>query len=497
MTVIATKWIKNPKIYEINTWPWFQSLSEIYNTSITLNNIPDEVFNHEIKCFDVVWLMGVWERSPASKKIALEHPDLQKEYHKVLHDFKDEDVIGSPYAVYYYHIDNKLGGVDGIIKFRSQLKEMGIQLILDYVPNHISVDSLWTFENNLFIEGTLDDLMSHPYDFFSISEKIFAHGRDPNFPSWTDTIQINAFSEAARQKTIKTLLNIAELCDGVRCDMAMLLTNDVFRRTWGEKAGEPPEKEFWEEIIPAVKEKYPNFIFIAEVYWDMEWDLQQQGFDFCYDKRLYDRLAHGNANTINDHLKAEWKYQSKLVRFIENHDEMRAIEKFGEEKSKAAAIIALTLPGARLVYNGQTRGNRIKLPVQLGRIPFEETNNTIFEFYQDLFKSIPGREYGVGSWSLCESKLVKSNDSSFTDIISYLWWINDDYRLIVVNYSPNSSEAHIKISPFHFDTNRWIFTDLLKHKSYIYSGNNLYKYGLYIELKAWEGYIFDIKKESN
>ena len=94
-------WIKNPKIYEINTWPWLNSLSEIYNVSIKLGNVPDKVFNQEIKIFDAVWLMGVWERSPASKKIALEHPELQKEYHKALHDFKDSDVVGSPYSIYY------------------------------------------------------------------------------------------------------------------------------------------------------------------------------------------------------------------------------------------------------------------------------------------------------------------------------------------------------------------------------------------------------------
>lgn len=495
MSTKHIEWVKNPKILEINTWPWLHFLSEIYNNPITLENIPDGFFNQEISLFDAVWFMGVWERSPASKKIALEHPDLQKELHEALHDFKDSDVIGSPYAVYYYHVDKNIGGIDGLNKTRSQLNEKGIHLILDYVPNHVSVDSLWTFEPNLFIKGTLDDLMTHPYDFFSIGKNIFAHGRDPVMSTpWTDTIQINAFSEEVRQKTINTLLNIAKLCDGVRCDMAMLMTNKVFSRTWGEKAGLPPDKEFWEEIIPAVKKKYPNFLFIAEVYWDMEWELQQQGFDFCYDKRLHERLAHENADAVREHLKADWVYQSKLIRFIENHDELRAIEKFGEEKSRAAAIIALTLPGARLIYEGQTRGYKIKLPVQLGRSPFEQDSKNILDFYQDLLKSIPGREFGNASWSLCNIKSVNSNDSTYSNIISYLWWINDIYRLIVVNYSPSPSKAHVRISPFHFDTSPCRFTDLLHQKSYTYNGKDLYKYGLYVELEAWQGHIFDINK---
>ncbi|MFX0104234.1 MAG: alpha-amylase family glycosyl hydrolase [Candidatus Hodarchaeota archaeon] len=496
MSIEHTEWVKNPKIYEINTWPWLYSLSEINNSSITLDNIPEKVFNQEIKYFDAVWLMGVWERSPASKKIALEDPDLQKEYHKALSDFRDEDVVGSPYSVYYYHVDDNIGGIDGLMSFRKKLADRNIKLILDYVPNHVSIDSLWTFESDLFIEGDLDDLMSHPYDYFSIREKVFAYGRDPNFPSWTDCIQINSFSERARQKTINTLLSIAEFCDGVRCDMAMLMTNNVFSRTWSEKAGSPPEKEFWEEIIPSVKQKYPNFLFIAEVYWDMEWELQQQGFDFCYDKKLYERLTHGNSNTIRDHLNAEWVYQSKLIRFIENHDELRAVEKLGENKSQAAAIIALTLPGARLVYEGQTHGYKIKLPVQLGRSPFEEDNKNLSDFYQELLKIIPGREYGNGSWSLCKIESVSPEDSSFSNILSYLWWVDETYRLVVVNYSPYPSKSHVRISPFHFDTYKWDFIDLLHKKSYTYNGEDLYKYGLYVNLNEWQGHIFEIKKAS-
>ncbi|MFX0004417.1 MAG: alpha-amylase family glycosyl hydrolase [Candidatus Hodarchaeota archaeon] len=494
MPLRKTNWINNPKVLEINAFPWLFSLSEIYNTQINLKNIPEQIFNQEIKLFDAVWLMGVWERSPASKKIALEHPDLLREYHKTLDDFRDEDVIGSPYSVYYYHVDKNIGGIDGLKEFREKLVEKNVKLILDYVPNHVSIDSLWTFESELFIKGTLDNLMSHPYEYFSIGEKIFAYGRDPNFPPWTDTIQINAFSKEARKKTINTLLNIAEICDGIRCDMAMLMTNKVFSKTWGEKAGIIPDKDFWEEIIPAVKKEYPNFVFIAEVYWGMEWELQQQGFDFCYDKKLYDRLIYENVNAIKDHLKAEWAYQSKLVRFIENHDEVRAIEKFGEEKSLAAAIIATTLPGMRLIYEGQIFGYKIKTPVQLRRQPIEEKNDHVLNFYRNLLNTIPSEEFMDPNWSICEAKPIDDNSDSFLNIIAYLWWVDNNYRLVIVNYSPNFSKSHVKISPFHFDTFNWIFTDLLYNKDYVYKGEDLYKYGLYIELNPWKGHIFDIKK---
>ncbi|MFX1316881.1 MAG: alpha-amylase family glycosyl hydrolase, partial [Promethearchaeota archaeon] len=330
--------------------------------------------------------------------------------------------------------------------------------------------------------------------FFSIEEEVYANGRDPYFDPWTDTIQINAFSIEARKKAINTLLNIAELCDGVRCDMAMLMTNDIFKKTWGNKAGDQPEKEFWKEVIPAVKKKFSNFLFIAEVYWDMEWELMQQGFDYCYDKRLYDRLVNETPTTVMEHLKAESEYQSKLLRFIENHDEPRAIEKFGEERSKAAAIIIMTLPGASLIHEGQTRGYKIKLPVQLGRHPFEEDNKKILEFYQNLLNIVPNIKFEETNWSLCKAEPVIVDDPSYQNIISYLWWYNDIYQLTVVNYSPYHVKAHIRLNQINFNSNNWSFIDLLHKRTYNYKGEDLEEFGLYIDLTPWNGHIFNIKR---
>ncbi len=118
------------------------------------------------------------------------------------------------------------------------------------------------------------------------------------FPPWKDTVQINFYSREARDFLIDILFNLTELCDGVRCDMAMLPLNNIFFNTWIgviKKYGfEKPEKEFWEEAISAVKKKRQDFLFIAETYWDLEWQLQNLGFDFTYDKRLTDRLVAGN-----------------------------------------------------------------------------------------------------------------------------------------------------------------------------------------------------------
>ncbi|MFW9952376.1 MAG: alpha-amylase family glycosyl hydrolase [Candidatus Thorarchaeota archaeon] len=495
MPIERSSWPNRPKIIEINTWPWLTNLSDKFGYAIKLNDIPLELMDSEFSFFDVVWLMGVWERSPRGREIAMNHEGLQGEYKKTLRYYNSQDVVGSPYSVYYYHVSSYLGGSDALKKFREELAARDLLLILDYIPNHVAIDHLWTLEkSDVFIKGTIEDLMTKPYDFFSVGDKVYAHGRDPNFSSWTDTVQINAFSSEARSKAINTLLSIAQQCDGVRCDMAMLMTNEVFSKTWGEKAGTPSEKEFWEEIILAVKNRYPDFKFIAEVYWDMERDLIHQGFDYCYDKKLYECLLSFNVQSVRDHLKVDSDYQNKLLRFIENHDEPRAITTFGSEASKAAFIIASTIPGARLVFEGQTHGFKTKIPVQLGRGAIEEDDVNILEFYDKILKIIPGREFDEAKWLVCDIKPVGINDNSYNNVISYQWLLGDKRLVIVVNYSSNSSKAHIIIDEINYGQSYWRFTDLITEQEYNYKGTNLNENGLYIELDGWKSHIFRVEK---
>ncbi len=153
---------------------------------------------------------------------------------------------------------------------------------------------------------------------------------------------------------------------------------------------------YWTTVIAAVKAKWPEFRFIAEAYWDLEWELQQQGFDYCYDKKLYDRMEKGDAESVRLHLLADRSYQEKMVRFIENHDEPRAAATFGGGKDRAAAVAILTLPGAKLLYEGQFEGRKVRLPVFLGRCPAEPADQDLAAFYGRLLeggqsRSLPER----------------------------------------------------------------------------------------------------------
>ena len=165
--------------------------------------------------------------------------------------------------------------------------------------------------------------------------------------------------------------------------MAMLVMNDTFERTWGDRAGPRPADDYWPTVIPAVRETHPDFRFIAEAYWDLEWALQQQGFDYCYDKRLYDRLLHdGRRGRSGCTCCADDAYQARLLRFVENHDEPRAASVLDPARQKAVTVATLTQTGARLVHHGQAEGRKVRLPVFLGRFPDEPTDDDLAAFHR-------------------------------------------------------------------------------------------------------------------
>ncbi len=194
----------------------------------------------------------------------------------------------------------------------------------------------------------------------TVAGQVLAHGRDPYFPPWPDVVQLDAFSPALRAATAGTLADIAGQCDGIRCDMAMLMTNNVFAKTWGGRTGREPAEEFWPAVIGELRGRHPDTVLVAEAYWDLEWELQQQGFDFCYDKRLYDRIAGQDPSAVRDHLRADLGYQSRLVRFLENHDEPRIAARLPADAERAAAVAVATLPGATLWHEGQFEGRRVR-----------------------------------------------------------------------------------------------------------------------------------------
>ncbi len=326
--------------------------------------------------------------------------------------------------------------------------------------------------------------MGAPDAFVRVGGRVFANGRDPNFPPWQDVAQINAFHPGLRRAAMETLSEIASQCDGIRCDMAMLLMNPIFEKTWGGRAGSRPETEYWEKVIPSVRKSYPNFFFMAEAYWDSERELQQQGFDFCYDKRLYDRVERENGEGVRLHLLSDPSYQEGLVRFIENHDEPRAASIFPPEKERMAAVSTSTLPGAKLFHEGQFEGRKIKLPVSLGRRPEEPVDGDLQSFYRKLLKGINVPSFKEGEWRLCDRTGWPDNPS-YLNLVSWYCKKGEERYLVVVNFSGRSSQARVRLPWDELAGRPWRLADVFTERVYERDGDEMSDPGLYVDLPAW------------
>ncbi len=479
-----------PTVYEINTAVWLQRLGRTGERPLHLDEVSGADWDALSElAVDAVWLMGVWERSPAGLAIALTNPDLEAGNRAALPDLRPEDVIGSPYCVRDYVVDPRFGGPDGLAAARDALAARGLGLILDYVPNHVAPDHPWLTERpDVFITGTEDDLAAQPNAFLRTPGGIVANGRDPYFPPWPDVVQLGAFSPRLREAVGETLLEIASQCDGMRCDMAMLMTNDVFARTWGERAGAVPGEEYWPALINRAKAAYPDLVLIAEAYWDMEWTLQQQGFDFCYDKRLYDRLAHEDAGSVRGHLQADRDYQERLIRFIENHDEPRAAATFDPAKARAAAVAFSTLEGARLFHDGQLDGDTVHIPVFLDRGPDEPSDPALRAFYERLMRGVADSGLHRAEWQLCEATGWPDNDTC-QQLLSWGWRAGDSRHLVVINFSDAPAQARVHLPWDDVAGRDWSLADRLSDESFTRAGDELAADGLYIGLDAWQSYL--------
>ena len=487
-------WPRGPILYEINTWPWLEDLGRQAARPVTLASVPAAEWDRLAAFgFDAVWLMGVWERSPAGIAITNQNRSLTEELRRTLPDFRKQDHVGSAYCIRRYRVAPELGGPEGLAAARAALAGRGLRLVLDFVPNHVAPDHPWTDEHpEFFIQGDEKDRARAPDAFVRCGTRVYACGRDPFFPAWRDVVQLNAFNSGLRAAARETLDAIAGQCDGVRCDMAMLVLNSVFGQTWGTGAGGCPGTDYWREIIPAVRAAHPEFKLIAEVYWDRERELHRQGFDFCYDKRLYDQLVRPEPTRMRRRLASDSTFQEKLVRFIENHDEPRAAATFAPAHARAAAVGFLTLPGAKLLHEGQIEGRKMHLPVCLGRRPEEPVEADLAGFYKKLLAAIRTKVFREGTWRLCHP-IGWPDNSSYRNLVAWCWRHEDHRSLIVVNLSASRAQARVRMPWPELRGRAWRLCDAFATESYDRNGNEMIEPGLYVDLGGFGFHCFRLE----
>lgn len=489
----------NPALYEINTRVLLGGIARRLGRSAGFDDIPDEALRAVAELgFDWIWLLGVWQTGEAARAISRTHASWQDDFQQALPDLGPTDICGSPFAIAGFEVDTAFGGNAALARLRRRVNIAGLRLMLDFVPNHVAPDHPWVQERPaLFVQGTEAELAARPENWIRIQaadgRRVLAHGRDPYFSGWPDTVQLDYANPDTQAAMGDVLLDIAGRCDGVRCDMAMLLLPEVFERTWSDQLRGRRAASFWPDIIPRLRTSHPGFLLLAEVYWDLEATLLGHGFDFAYDKGLYDALQASDAGRVRDLLSIEPAYQSHLARFLENHDEPRAAAAFGTQQHKAAAVLTFCAPGMRFIHQGQLEGARLHIPVHLGRGLAEEIDAGIHGFYLGLLSVLRDPVLRDGCFEALLVDAAWEGNPSHEAFVASVWSDADGPRLLcVVNYRADRGQCRVRLGYPTLSGRLVTLSDRLGAERYGRDGDMLVAEGLYLDLPGWGYNLFAI-----
>jgi hypothetical protein len=484
----------HPHLYEINTWSWLERMSTQLGRMIQLEDVPDSTWDSIAeRGFNIVWLMGVWRRSPESRRIALEDPANFPQYDRALPGWKPSDVIASPYAVAAYVPDARIGTWDSIDRVRNKLRARGMGLFLDFVGNHTALDHPWMREHSEFyVQAPQQVFETNPSFYYPVQTprgtRFIALAKDPYFPPWKDVAQLNHFNPGTRAAQLNEIRTIASHCDGVRCDMAMLLLNDIFANGWRHLIGDvpSPQQEFWAEVKSAA----PDLTLLAEAYWDTEPRLFDLGFQFAYDKILYDAVRNVNPQQVRGRLTSLPQFQNSFARFMENHDEARRPEVFPNDRLLADGTLLATLPGMRFYHQGELEGRSIHLPITL-RLAAEETVDPLsLAFFQKILTITKQDVFHQGGWNLLE--VAAEGDAPPDGLIVYEWRSEKAWKIIAVNLSGSVSQGRVRWPENVFPAAHYTLFDELNDVRYARDGEELRGIGLFMRRDPFQAHLFDV-----
>ena len=492
--------MNHPLLFEVNARHWIADLSLKQGAALDLGSVPEvELERLQARGFTHLWLMGVWPTGAKSRAQAVQHSELRKAYDEALPGWTEADIIGSPYAVEEVRVAARLGGDAALATLRGRLAARGIRLLLDFVPNHLGMDHAWVESKDHLFVGKND---AFP-DSFAVEtpagRRFLAHGKDPYFAGWTDTVQLDYRRSETRRAMTELLLSIAKKCDGVRCDMAMLLLSDVFEKTWQHVplGIESAPGEFWQDAIAEVKSAHPGFVFLAEAYWGLEGRLCDLGFDYAYDKTLYDRLLHNHLGDVQAHLVGLGGGNWRRAHFLENHDEPRLAGMAPLELQRAAAALCLGLPGMRFFHEGQFEGVRRFARVQLARRAVEPVDLAVQAMYDTLFAAFSGTSVGWGECQILEP-FRAWDDNPTAQFFCVTQWqetgVEDQFELVVVNLAWHQAQCRVRLTAHGLSGGVWTLADRLSEERWERDGFEMEQQGLFLDLPPMSVRLFSFRR---
>jgi glycosidase len=423
-------------LYEVNTRVWLRELSEKTGQPMTLANIPEgELERWKQLGFTHIWLMGVWTIGPLVREEALKQ--WRTAWSKEIASSED-DVQGSPYAIKDYSIDPRIGNPLEMLLLRDQLRQHGLKLILDFIPNHLGIDSE---EPHNYPAHFVQSPHRVPGTFerkTKFGKRFFAHGRDPYFPPWADTVQLDYRVPETHTARTAVAQTVVVYCDGLRCDMAMLLIPEIFEKTWQDfppSTHQPTGRNFWKSAIGHMKQMNPGADLIAEAYWGREQELQDAGFDFTYNKRVTDMLLRREYAELQEFLLGcKPEYLSKSIHFLENHDEQRIASVLPLERHKVAALLMMALPGMPLLHDGQLEGRKAFARIQMSKRPPEQPDSDLQFYYERLLLALQNTQIRKGRAEILQPAAAEPGDATQKKLIIIKWTgANQLFTLVLIN----------------------------------------------------------------
>ena len=480
--------LKNPVLLQVSARPWLLSLSKTLGINITtFTDIPNSVYTSlQSMNIDYLWVMGVWKIGEYGLNHDRTKESLIEEYKHYLPDYTTEDAIGCPYAITEYTCNPQLcpNGDNDLLEFKSKLNSYNIKLMLDFVPNHSAYDSPWMSINKDYYIRERPDV-EHNSTFF------FENGVAFGGKMWTDVAQLNYFNPETRQLMQEQMLKIASLSDGMRCDVAFMVSNSFFELSWKNELQyynyTTPSTDFWEVSIAEVKRQYPNTIFLAEVYGSYVVDMITQGFDYVYDRDLLTHLTNGNVDEVRAYLYSTAEYEQYMARFLENHDENRAASFFKNRTTitNAAALIAYTVPGMRFLFQDFQFGYKFKLEVHLRRSYDEPKDQEAVEFYEKYLSIFTSDVFKYGEFEMVE---VKGDDAYM--FVAWKWKYGKEKRVVIVNFDNNQRECFVVVKDAGEGKEEVAMEEMLSGVKITRKSKEVQEEGLFVIVKGYSGMIF-------
>ncbi|MCG3198685.1 MAG: hypothetical protein GHCLOJNM_03189 [bacterium] len=487
-------WMSNVVMIAKSTFVWLDQLSRKYSREIhRLDQIPEEELERLARWgFNSLWLIGVWERSHASRAIKRMRGN--------------PEALASAYSLHDYEIAADLGGEAAYLDLKGRALRWGIRLASDMVPNHMGLDSRWVIEhpewfiqvphppfpNNRFTgadlsrDGRVGVFLEDGYwdhsdaavvfkrlDRWTRESRYIYHGNDGTHMPWNDTAQLNYLLPEVREAVIQTILHVARMFSIIRFDAAMTLTKRHYQRLWFPPPGHGGDipsrsehglsraafdaampEEFWREVVDRVAAEVPETLLLAEAFWLMEgYFVRTLGMHRVYNSAFMNMLKdEDNAKyreTLKNVLEFSPEVLKRFVNFMNNPDEKTAVEQFGKgDKYFGICMMMATLPGLPMFGHGQIEGFAEKYGMEYRRAYWNETEDgeLLHRHEAEIFPLLRRRFLfsGVENFALYDFHAPEGHVNE--NVFAYSNRVDADRAIILYNNSYHTTSGWIRES---------------------------------------------------